>query len=214
MGENICSRTISTRSNSPDKLANLNYSIRCQLMQLHPEHAQNVQKDWVRRHTETSSEENFEHHCFIFMRNQNRLCTKRSAIPIWKVMSETLQRCKTGLHNGRLPKIIAHASKSSHDPNLHMFAIVGGSFAIIRAFRLIFSVRPSTLLRNSFCRDDSQLVSKRFFRLFSWSLPMLRGDLDSIFRSHGHKFGWNDGSSWACNKLNMNHARSERTQRK
>jgi hypothetical protein len=45
MSETVYSRATTTRNNSPDKLANLNDSIRCQLMQLHPEPTQNIQKD-------------------------------------------------------------------------------------------------------------------------------------------------------------------------
>jgi hypothetical protein len=44
MGENICSRMTSVRSNNSDKLANLNDTIRCQLMQLRLKLAQNVQR--------------------------------------------------------------------------------------------------------------------------------------------------------------------------
>jgi hypothetical protein len=68
MSENICNRTTASRSNNPEKFANLNDSIQCQLMQLYPKLAQNIQKDQVRRHTETSSKEIFEYHHFILMR--------------------------------------------------------------------------------------------------------------------------------------------------
>jgi hypothetical protein len=115
-------------------------------MQLHLEFAQNIQKDPMRRQTETSIEENFEHHCFILMRIRNELCTRRSAISFQKIMSETLQRGNAGLSNPRFPKLIADASKSSLNPNLHMTAIVRGSFVITRAFGSILLVRPSTLL--------------------------------------------------------------------
>jgi hypothetical protein len=129
-----------------DKLANLNGSIRHQLMQLHPGPVQNIQIGRVRRHTETSSEEIFEHHLFIFMRIWNRLCTRRLGITLQKVVSETLQRHNAGLSNHRLPKIIVDGSRSSLSPNLHTPTIVGGSFAIAGAFRMIFLVRPSPLL--------------------------------------------------------------------
>jgi hypothetical protein len=157
MSENVCSRMTSARDNSPDKLANLNDSIWCQLMQLHLKLAQNIQKDRVQSHMKTRSEEIFEHHRFIFMRIWNGLCTKRSAISFQKVTSETLQRRNVGLSNRRLPKIIVDASKSNLNPNLHALTIVGGSFAVVGAFGLVLLVRPSTLLRSGIRQNDNLL---------------------------------------------------------
>jgi 2-oxo-4-hydroxy-4-carboxy--5-ureidoimidazoline (OHCU) decarboxylase len=99
MSKNADSRMTSIRSNSPDKFANLNNSIRCQLMQLHPELASNIQNDRVRRHAETSSKEIFEHHCFIIKRIWNGLCTRSSAISFQKIMSNAVQRGYAGLSN-------------------------------------------------------------------------------------------------------------------
>jgi hypothetical protein len=53
------------------------------------------------------------------------------------------------LRNSWLPEIIADASKSSRNPNLHTFVVVGGSFAVAGAFRLIFLSDPSTSTKNS-----------------------------------------------------------------
>jgi hypothetical protein len=66
MSKNVCGGKAFARSNL-DNLANLNDSIRCQLMQLHLELAQNIQEDRVQRHAETSSEEIFKYHHFILM---------------------------------------------------------------------------------------------------------------------------------------------------
>jgi hypothetical protein len=184
MSENICSRMTSTRSNNLDKLANLNDSIWCQLMQLYPELAQNIEKDWVRRHTETSNKETFEHHCFVLMRIWNILCTRRSVISFQKITSETLQRGNAVLSNPRLPKILADASKSSLSPNLHATTVVGGSFVIAGASRSIHLVRPSTLLRSGFCQNNSLLASLRFFQLLGRDLPMLCGSFKCHIGSH------------------------------
>jgi hypothetical protein len=75
-----------------------------------------IQKDWVRRHTETNNKEIFEYHYFVLMRIQNGLCTRRSAISFLKIMSDALQRGYAGLSNPRIPKIIADASKSGLGP--------------------------------------------------------------------------------------------------
>jgi hypothetical protein len=47
MSDNACNRMTSARSNSPNKLADLNDGIWCQLMQLHLKFAQNIQKNQV-----------------------------------------------------------------------------------------------------------------------------------------------------------------------
>jgi hypothetical protein len=68
MHENVCSRMIPARSNSPNKLANLNNGVRRQLMQLHLKFVQNIQENRVRRYTETSSKEILEYNHLIFLR--------------------------------------------------------------------------------------------------------------------------------------------------
>jgi hypothetical protein len=140
MNENICCGTTSARGNNPDKPANLNDSIQRKFMQLHSKFAQDIHKDWKQRDIEASSEEILEHHSFVFPRIQNRLCTRWSNISLWKIAGATFQKCKVGVRNGRLPKVIADTSQRIHNSNLHTFTIVRGSIAVARA------IRPSTLL--------------------------------------------------------------------
>jgi hypothetical protein len=68
MSEIVCSRMTPTRSNSPNKLADLNDGIRHQLMQLHLKFTQNIQQNRVRWYTETSSKEILKYNSLIFPR--------------------------------------------------------------------------------------------------------------------------------------------------
>jgi hypothetical protein len=158
---------------------------------------------------ETSSKEIFERHRFILMRIRNRICTRRSDISFRKITSKTIQRGNAGLSNPRLPKIIADASKSNLSPNLHTIAIVGGSFVIVGASGSIPLVRPSTLLRSDFCRNDCLLASLRFFQLLGRDLPMLRGSFEHLIESHQIKLRRNRGSVWACSELDAKHAQAK-----
>jgi hypothetical protein len=65
LSEDIDSGMTSARSNNADKLANLDDSIRRQMMQLHSELTQNVHKDRMRRYVKPSSEDFFEHNIFL-----------------------------------------------------------------------------------------------------------------------------------------------------
>jgi hypothetical protein len=93
MSENVCSRTTSARSNSPNKLADLNNGVRHQLMQLYLKFVQNFQKNQMRRYTKASNEEIFEHDSLIFLRNGNKLHAGRPGKPFRKVASKILKRC-------------------------------------------------------------------------------------------------------------------------
>jgi hypothetical protein len=73
MSENICSRMTTAGSNSRYELANLDDSIRRQLMQLHMKLAQNIHKDWMWWHAKPSSKKILEHHSFVHPRIKNRL---------------------------------------------------------------------------------------------------------------------------------------------
>jgi hypothetical protein len=97
MRKNVRSGMTSARSNSPDKLANMNDSVWCQLMQRHPELAQNIHNDRVRRHVETNNKEIFEYHRFIFPGIRNRLYTRQLAISFQKIVIDTLKKGKSGL---------------------------------------------------------------------------------------------------------------------
>jgi hypothetical protein len=105
MSEYISSRMTTARSNSPDELANLNDSIRHQLMQLYLKFVQDVHKDWMRRHMKPDSKEILEHHGFVRPRIRNRPCTKRMHVSLQKIVGIILQRCGMSLLLVDVPKL-------------------------------------------------------------------------------------------------------------
>jgi hypothetical protein len=90
MSKDIDSRMTSARSNSSVELANLNDSIRRQLMHMYSKFAQDVHKDWMWQHVKPSSKEILEHHDFICPRIRNRLCTRRTPVSLRKIVGVNL----------------------------------------------------------------------------------------------------------------------------
>jgi hypothetical protein len=99
LSEDICSRTASAGSNNLDKLADLDNSIRHQLMQLHLELAQDVHKNWMWGHVKPSSKEILKHDSFICPRLRNRIRARRLAIYLGKIVTMVFEGPGAGFHH-------------------------------------------------------------------------------------------------------------------
>jgi hypothetical protein len=116
--KDICSRMAPTRSNSPDKLTDMEDSIQCQLMQLHLELKQDVHKNHMWGHAKPSSKEILKHDSFIHLRLRHRPHAKRSAISLGKIVIIVSEGPEAFFHHSRLPKIVSDTSQSSYNNNL------------------------------------------------------------------------------------------------
>jgi hypothetical protein len=99
--EDIGSRMASAGSDRPDKLTDLNDSIRRQMVQLHSEFAQDVCENQMWRHTELGSEKFFEGDNFVCPGLWHGLRAKGSAISLGEIASAGLHRLDTGFHDTR-----------------------------------------------------------------------------------------------------------------
>jgi hypothetical protein len=84
LGKDIDSRMTPARSDRPDKLTDLNDSIRHQLVQLHSEFVEDVHENWMRRHAEPGSEKVFEDDSFVRPGLWHGLRARGSAISLGK----------------------------------------------------------------------------------------------------------------------------------
>jgi hypothetical protein len=86
--EDLSSRMASARAKRPNKLPNLNNSIRHQLMQLNV----NLHQDWMWQHTKPCGKQVFKDYDFIHPGCVNNLRARRSGITLWEVLSMQLHR--------------------------------------------------------------------------------------------------------------------------
>jgi hypothetical protein len=117
LSEDIGSRMTSVGSNNLDKLADLDDSIRRQLMQLHSKFTHDVYKAQMRWHVRPSSEDIFKHDSFIHSRLWHRLRTRRSAISLGKILRVTVHSPKVGFCDSRWPEVIADPIQCSRSYN-------------------------------------------------------------------------------------------------
>jgi hypothetical protein len=80
----------STGSDRPNKLADLNDGIRCQMAQLNSEFVHNVHKNQMRWHTDPRSEKVFEDNNFVHTGLRHRLRVRGSAISLGEIASVVL----------------------------------------------------------------------------------------------------------------------------
>jgi hypothetical protein len=118
LSEDISNRMAPVRGNNPNKLADLDDSIRHQLVQLHSKLTQNVQKNWVWGHTKPNSKEILEHNSFVRPRVRHRLRSGGSTISFGKIVTVVSKGHEAGFCHSRLPKIESDTSQSSRISNL------------------------------------------------------------------------------------------------
>jgi hypothetical protein len=87
LGKDVGSRTAFTQSDCPNKLANCDDGIRRQMMLLHAELAQNINKHWMWWHMTPCSKKVLEIDGFVRPRLRHRLCTGGSTISLGKIVS-------------------------------------------------------------------------------------------------------------------------------
>jgi hypothetical protein len=110
LSEDICSRMVLVRSNSPDKLTDLDDSFWHQLMQLYSELMQDVHKNRMWGHVKPSIKEILEYYSFIHPRLRHIPHARRSAISHGKIVTVVSEGPEAGFHHSRLPKIISDTS--------------------------------------------------------------------------------------------------------
>jgi hypothetical protein len=65
-------------------------------------------------HVKPNSKEILKHDSFIYPRLRHRLCTRRSAISLRKIVIVVSEVLEAGFHHSRLPKIVSDTSCSSN----------------------------------------------------------------------------------------------------
>jgi hypothetical protein len=91
MSENFSVRATSARSDSPNKLTNLNNSIWSKLMKLHLKFAKNVQEHRVRRYVKASSKKILKNNRLILVRDWNRFYPKWPSKPFGEKAGRALE---------------------------------------------------------------------------------------------------------------------------
>jgi hypothetical protein len=82
VSENLGIRVTSAWSDSPNKLTNLNNSIRSELMKLHLKLVKDAQEHGVRRYAKASNKEILEHNRLVLPKSRNRFYAWWLDIPL------------------------------------------------------------------------------------------------------------------------------------
>jgi hypothetical protein len=167
MSENFSIRMTYARSDSPNKLADLNDGIRPQLMQLHLTFVKNIQKNRVWRYAKASGEEIFEYNRLILFGIWKRFYTGQLSKPSWKEAKGILKSRDAGPGDFRLLKIIAYSGKNNFHRKFLATTIVGNIPAIVGVVGLILLIRSDISFGGSLRRDISLLISGGRIRLVS-----------------------------------------------